>query len=227
MLHGMTGTSNAEDGDDVYLQSFDVRFEYPVHFTRDLFDPENGTLADSIARLEPSLRHRVAVLIDNSVSAAMPILADRIARYFGRHANRLELVSPPETVPGGEVVKNAPALVDRLQRRLLDWRVDRHCAIVAIRGGAMLDIVGFVAATFHRGVRLVRVPTTVLAQDDSGVGVKSGINSLGVKNLVGSFAPPFAVLNDFDFLLTLDPRDKIAGMAEAVKVALIRDDAFF
>jgi hypothetical protein len=153
MLHGVTGTSKAEDGDDVYLQSFDVRFEYPVHFTRDLFDPENGTLADSITRLEPSLRHRVAVLIDNSVSAAMPILAHRIARYFGRHANRLELVSPPETVPGGEVVKNAPALVDRLQPRLLDWRVDRHCAIVAIGGSAMLDMVGFVQGRRARMAR--------------------------------------------------------------------------
>lgn len=223
----MTGTSNAEVGDDLYLQSFDVRFEYPVYFTHNLFDLENRALVDSIARIEPSLRHRVAVLIDESVSAAMPILPDRITRYFVRHANHLELVSPPETVPGGETAKNAPAVVNRLQRRLLEWRMDRHSVLVAIGGGAMLDVVGFVAATFHRGVRLVRVPTTVLAQNDSGVGVKNGVNALGVKNLVGAFAPPFAVLNDFDFLLTLDPRDKIAGMAEAVKVALIRDGAFF
>jgi 3-dehydroquinate synthase len=73
----------------------------------------------------------------------------------------------------------------------------------------------------------VRVPTTVLAQNDSGVGVKNGVNAFGVKNFVGSFAPPFAVLNDAIFLRTLQPRDRIAGMAEAVKVALIRDAVFF
>jgi len=76
-------------------------------------------------------------------------------------------------------------------------------------------------------VRLIRIPTTVLAQDDSGVGVKNGVNLFGVKNFVGTFAPPFAVLNDIDLLMPLGTRDKIGGMAEAVKVALIRDRAFF
>ena len=94
-------------------------------------------------------------------------------------------------------------------------------------GGAFLDMVGFVAATTHRGVRHVRVPTTVLAQNDSGVGVKNGVNTFGVKNFVGAFAPPFAVLNDANFLRTLHPRDRIAGIAEAVKVGLIRDAVFF
>jgi 3-dehydroquinate synthase len=88
-------------------------------------------------------------------------------------------------------------------------------------------MVGYVAATTHRGIRLIRVPTTVLAQNDSGVGVKNGINAFGVKNFVGTFAPPFAVLNDSDFLATLNRRDRIAGMAEAVKVALIRDASFY
>ena len=78
----------------------------------------------------------------------------------------------------------------------------------------------------HRGVRHVRVPTTVLAQNDSGVGVKNGVNAFGQKNLLGTFAPPFAVLNDSAFL-DADARDRRAGMAEAVKVALIRDGVFF
>jgi 3-dehydroquinate synthase len=73
----------------------------------------------------------------------------------------------------------------------------------------------------------VRVPTTVLAQNDSGIGVKNGINAFGVKNFVGSFAAPFAVINDAEFLSTLQRRDRIAGIAEAVKVALIRDADFF
>ena len=120
-----------------------------------------------------------------------------------------------------------PELIVKLQRRLLDLGVDRHSYVVAIGGGAVLDAVGFVAATTHRGVRHIRVPTTVLAQNDSGVGVKNGINAFGVKNFIGTFAPPVAVLNDFDFLSTLERRDQIAGMAEAVKVSLIRDASFF
>jgi 3-dehydroquinate synthase len=137
------------------------------------------------------------------------------------------LLAHPEVVPGGEHVKNDPALVTRLQQRLVDSAIDRHSFVVGIGGGAFLDMIGFVAATTHRGMRHIRVPTTVLAQNDSGVGVKNGVNAFGMKNLLGSFAPPFAVLNDANFLRTLHPRDKIAGIAEAVKVALIRDGVFF
>src|SRR5205085_1421109 len=78
----------------------------------------------------------------------------------------------------------------------------------------------------HRGCRLIRMPTTVLAQNDAGVGVKNGVNFQGRKNFVGSFAPPFAVINDYDFLRTLPARDMRAGMAEAVKVATIKDADF-
>ena len=140
---------------------------------------------------------------------------------------RLHLLAHPEVIAGGEQVKHDPELVTRLQRRLVELGIDRHCYVVAIGGGAFLDMVGFVAATTHRGVRHVRVPTTVLGQNDSGVGVKNGVNAFGVKNLLGTFAPPFAVLNDSSFLRTLHPRDRIAGIAEAVKVALIRDRVFF
>ena len=106
----------------------------------------------------------------------------------------------PRLVPGGEPVKNDPQLVERLQRRLVELGIDRHSYVIAIGGGAMLDLIGYVAATTHRGIRHIRVPTTVLAQNDSGVGVKNGVNAFGVKNLLGTFAPPFAVLNDIEFL---------------------------
>ena len=88
-------------------------------------------------------------------------------------------------------------------------------------------MVGFAAATAHRGVRHIRIPTTTLAQDDSGVGVKNGINAFGKKNFIGTFAPPFAVINDFDLLSSLPDRDKRAGYVEAIKVACIRDADFF
>ena len=86
---------------------------------------------------------------------------------------------------------------------------------------------GFAAATAHRGVRHVRIPSTTLSQADSGVGVKNGLNAFGQKNFIGTFAPPFAVINDFNLLRTLPPREQRAGFGEAVKVACIRDAAFF
>jgi 3-dehydroquinate synthase len=211
----------------VYHQRFAVQYDYPVHFTHDLFARDNPVFVEALSRQEPNKRHRLWVLIDADVAASWPGLAHDICAYAEHYGERLQLVAHPETILGGEKVKHDPELVTRLQRRLLDLAIDRHSFVVAIGGGAFLDMAGFVAATVHRGVRHVRVPTTVLAQNDSGVGVKNGVNAFGVKNFVGSFAPPFAVLNDANFLRTLQPRDCIAGMAEAVKVALIRDAVFF
>lgn len=89
--------------------------------------------------------------------------------------------------------------------------IDRHNYVLAIGGGALLDMVGLAAATAHRGVRHIRLPTTTLAQADSGVGVKNGINAFGKKNFVGTFSPPYAVINDFAFLDSLSDRDRRAG----------------
>ncbi|MFQ6018075.1 MAG: 3-dehydroquinate synthase [Kiloniellaceae bacterium] len=213
--------------DRPHIQRFAVRYEYPVWFTSDLFDPVNRVLADAITRMEPDRRHRFVVFIDDGVAKGWPGLPAKIAAYAARHHAALELLAAPETVPGGEAAKKNPALVESLQRRLLDLEFDRHSFVVAIGGGAVLDTVGYVAATTHRGIRLIRVPTTVLAQNDSGIGVKNGVNAFGVKNFAGTFAPPFAVINDIRFIETLSARDKIAGIAESVKVALIRDEAFY
>lgn len=211
----------------VYLQRFAVSYEYPVYFTEQLFAHHNNVFLDAITRREPAKRHRFVVFIESNVAASWPTLVHDIASYAEMHADRLHLVAPPEILPGGEHVKNDPELVSRLQRQLCDMGIDRHAFVVAVGGGAFLDLLGFVAGTTHRGLRHVRVPTTVLAQNDSGVGVKNGVNAFGIKNLIGTFAPPFAVLNDASFLRTLQPRDRIAGLAEAVKVALIRDAKFF
>jgi 3-dehydroquinate synthase len=211
----------------VYHQEFSVRYDYPVHFTENLFALDNPVFAQTVARREPSKRHRVMVFVDASVAASWPTLVHEIPAYALTHAECMDLVAAPELVPGGEQVKNDPGLITRLQHRLVELGIDRHAFVVGIGGGAFLDAVGFVAASTHRGVRHIRVPTTVLAQNDSGVGVKNGVNAFGIKNLIGTFAPPFAVLNDARFLCTLHPRDKIAGIAEAVKVSLIRDGVFF
>jgi 3-dehydroquinate synthase len=211
---------------DTLVQRVAITLEYPVVFTRDALSPDNRALADVVSRREPERRHRVVAFADRNVVAAHPGLGDALAAYAAAHAARLELIAPLEAIPGGEAAKTA-AVAEALWRRLAELRVDRHAYVIAIGGGAVLDVVGYAAATLHRGVRLVRMPTTVLAQNDAGIGVKNGINALGAKNMLGTFTPPFAVINDSRFLGTLGPRDRAAGMAEAVKVALVRDAAFF
>lgn len=210
-----------------YLQHVAVKYEFPVWFTQGVFDPQNSVFVDSVTRIEPGKRHRIAVFIDEGVFTNWPDLPSRIETYFLAHSESLELVATPLIVPGGEAAKNDEGLVKHHQKYLLDLTMDRHAIVTAIGGGAMLDLVGFVAATTHRGIRLIRVPTTVLSQADSGISVKNGINAFGIKNFVGTFTPPFSVINDFDFFSTLSDQDKVAGMAEAVKVALIRDQQFF
>ncbi len=211
----------------VYQQEFAVRYDYPVYFTERVFDRDNPVFEQALCRRETGKRHRFVAFVDANVAASWPALTHEIVAYAHAHADTMAVVAHPEVVPAGEQVKNDATLVTRLQQRLGELAIDRHSYVVAVGGGALLDMVGFVAATTHRGVRHIRIPTTVLAQNDSGVGVKNGINAFGKKNFLGCFAPPHAVLNDFAFLRTLHPRDRISGMAEAVKVALIRDATFF
>jgi 3-dehydroquinate synthase len=212
---------------EAQLQSFAVRFEYPVCFTRDLFDPANPCLQQAVTRLEPAKRHRLAVFVDDGVLLAWPDLPNRIMRHARQRNDALEVVGDIVSMPGGEAVKNQHDCVEHALRDLSARGIDRQSYALGIGGGAVLDAVGLAAALFHRGVRHIRCPTTVLAQADSGVGVKNAINAFGYKNLLGTFAPPFAVINDSAFLDTLPVRDKRAGMAEAVKVGLIRDTEFF
>lgn len=211
----------------MHLQHIALQFDYPVYFTDDVFAVDNSDLVDAIARREPHRRHRLLLVLDGGVARAWPSLVADVTRYVDAHAARLALVREPYVVPGGEMAKNAPDAVDALQTMLNDAGIDRQSFVVIVGGGAVLDMAGYVAAITHRGVRTVRIPTTVLAQADSGVGVKNGVNAFGKKNFVGTFAPPFAVVNDGRFLRTLSRRDTLAGMAEAVKVALIRDALFF
>ncbi|MBA2540730.1 MAG: 3-dehydroquinate synthase [Deltaproteobacteria bacterium] len=207
------------------VQRVPLVIEYEVVFTRDVFDPSSTVLVDVLSAREPDRRHRVVIVLDGGVAAAWPALIPAIENYGRHHAQRIEIASI-WTVPGGEAAKEA-GVFDDIVNRLAALQIDRHSFVVAIGGGAVLDVAGYAAAIVHRGVRLVRIPTTVLAQNDAGVGVKNGINAFGAKNFLGTFAAPFAVIDDSTFLTTLDPRDRAAGMAEAVKVAAIRDPVFF
>lgn len=208
-------------------QRFSVDFAYPVIFTNMLFQSTNPVLRDTLSHLEPAKRHRMVVFLDTGVADTFPDLAADIARYAEAYADQLHLLLDPVVMPAGETIKSELHHIEVMQKILSDQHVDRHSYVLGIGGGALLDAVGLVAATSHRGIRHVRIPTTVLSQNDSGVGVKNSINLFGQKNYVGTFAPPFAVLNDYTFIEHLPSRDKIAGMAEAVKVALIRDATFY
>ena len=206
---------------------FSVPFSFPLEFTSGVFDVANPLFAQVVSRLEPERRHRVLFVIDESLAQANPHLHDALLGYASAFADRIELAGPPVIVIGGEAVKNDLAHPLQLLRTINDVGLDRQSFVAAIGGGAVLDMVSFAAAIAHRGIRVVRIPTTVLAQADSGVGVKNSINLFGKKNFIGTFVPPFAVINDFDFLETLEPRDRLAGVIEAVKVALLKDAAFF
>ncbi|MEM6840722.1 MAG: 3-dehydroquinate synthase [Bacteroidota bacterium] len=205
-------------------QSFSVAFQYQVHFTDQLFQVENPLLKEVFLRGNPA---KLFFVVDQGVAEAHPKLLGEIKEYTKAHADDLALFADPLIVPGGEEAKNDTKYLQQIVEAVDHYRIDRHSYIVGIGGGAVLDMVGLAAAVSHRGVRHIRIPTTVLSQNDSGVGVKNGINYFGKKNFLGTFAPPYAVINDSAFLSTLDDRDWRAGIAEAIKVALIKDAAFW
>jgi len=207
-------------------QRFEIRYEYPVCFTRDAFGAGEETLL-GVFRRAGTRRQRVLPVVDAGLLAADPGLSERIRIFGDRHPDVVEWVAPPVPVRGGEACKQDLGDVARLHELVERHRICRQSYFLAVGGGAVLDAVGYAAATAHRGVRLVRMPSTVLAQNDAGIGVKNAINAFGRKNFIGSFAPPFAVVNDLDLLDTLSHRDRIGGIAEAVKVALIKDVSFF
>ena len=212
---------------DFLQQSFSVSFEYKVHFTTDLFSASNPLLNAFFAeRKQPGIQQKVFFVIDAGVTKNHPGLHQKIEQYFLAHP-ATQLAGKPLIVVGGEAAKNDPTLLDQIIQAVDEERIDRHSYLAAIGGGAVLDLAGYGAAIAHRGLKHIRIPTTVLSQNDSGVGVKNGINYKEKKNFIGTFSPPVAVFNDDVFLTTLNDRDWRSGMSEAIKVALIKDASFF
>lgn len=206
--------------------TFNVSFTHRLRFTSDALAPDNDTLVSVM----PGVANRPArfiVFVDQAVADANPNLTRQIKTYAAAHRDRIEMTGPIERVPGGEDAKNAPRWLEDMLRRIHDAAICRQSYVIVIGGGAVLDSVGLAGALAHRGVRLIRLPTTTLAQADSGVGVKNGINGFGKKNYMGSFAVPWAVINDEQLLRTLSDRDWRCGFVEAVKVACIKDRAYF
>jgi 3-dehydroquinate synthase len=211
----------------VIRRNIQVGFELRVFFTRGVFASANPLLRDIMLGGADERVHGVLLVMDESVAQTRTGLVAQIESYFATSSERLKLVCPPIIIEGGERTKNSYFHVSEIHSHIDRYHIDRHSYLIAVGGGAILDMVGLAASTAHRGVRHIRIPTTTLSQADSGVGVKNGINAFGKKNFIGTFTPPYAVVNDFELLDSLSERDKRAGYVEAIKVALIRDEAFF
>ena len=212
---------------DYLEQSFKVSFNYNVYFTSNIFYLSNKDFDFFLRQhIEDRTHQKILFVVDDGVLNTHPELPGDIKTYFKNH-NAVSLVDEIIAIPGGENAKNNSGSFDLIVEAIDKYGIDRHSYLAAIGGGSVLDLVGFVSAISHRGIRHIRIPTTVLSQNDSGIGVKNGINYKGKKNFLGAFAPPVAVFNDDAFLLTLDDRNWRSGIAEAIKVSLIKDADFF
>jgi 3-dehydroquinate synthase len=179
-----------------------------------------GTLS-GVAAASPAQQPFSQAVVIADANVATPH-AERVAQSLRAAGRKAELL----TVPAGEASK-CVAQAERLWNDLLRCEADRKTIVVAVGGGVVGDLAGFVAATFARGLALVQVPTTLLAQVDSSVGGKVGINLPQGKNLVGAFWQPAAVVIDLDVLATLPEREYRSGLAEVVKYGVILDPPFF
>ena len=186
---------------------------YDVHIGPDLL-PRAGALIAPLLR-----RPRVAVITDENVAA---LHLEGLRAGLAAAGITMEAL----TLPAGEGTKSWPHLTTCVEW-LLAQKIERKDMVVALGGGVIGDLVGFAAAILRRGVRFVQIPTSLLAQVDSSVGGKTGINSPHGKNLIGAFHQPSLVLADTAVLGTLTPRDFLAGYGEVVKYGLLGDYAFF
>jgi 3-dehydroquinate synthase len=211
----------------VIERTIQVSFQHQVHFTEDVFNPANPVLMKTLTHPETGQVRKALAVLDESLALAQPVLNRAIQAYFAAYPDKLKLVCSPMVIEGGERTTNSYFHVSEIHSHIDRYHIDRHSYVLGVGGGALLDVVGLAAATAHRGVRHIRIPTTTLSQADSAVGIKNGINAFGKKNFIGAFAPPHAVLNDFRLLSSLPERDIRSGYSEAVKVALIRDREFF
>ncbi|MEO8414674.1 MAG: 3-dehydroquinate synthase [Ginsengibacter sp.] len=211
---------------DYLEQEFVVKFDYRVYFTSALFNLSNTILEDFFVQKKTSPFQKIFFVIDHNVANGHPRLVEEIFAYFKKYKTVL-LLGNIMLTPGGEAAKNDLGLFNKIVEAVNSYNIDRHSYIAAIGGGSVLDVTGYAAAVSHRGIRHIRIPTTTLSQNDSGIGVKNGINYFNKKNFLGTFAPPVGVFNDDVFLRTLSGRNWRSGISEAIKVALIKDAAFF
>ena len=206
-------------------EPLDIQFSVPfVHRLRVTDDVSGDDFPQLLSVIETGDTQSAKVLLvgEQSVSASVQRVASQLSL-----AGKTQLVREPLLVEGGEDIKNSSQTVEQILQQINQSNLDRRSYVVAVGGGAMLDAVGYAAAIAHRGIRLIRIPTTTLAQADSGVGVKNAINYFEKKNWIGTFSVPWAVINDSALLGTLPDRDFRCGFSEAVKVSLLKNKSEF
>ncbi|PXA03374.1 3-dehydroquinate synthase [Coraliomargarita sinensis] len=208
------------------VEEFKVAYSHRVYFTEGVFAPGNSLLASTIKACTSAETPRVFLVADAAFMAANPEISSQITQFFEHCRGEIQYLGSLE-LPGGEQLKNHSEYLEQLYRVIEQNKLCRHSYIIALGGGALLDLVGYAASTAHRGIRHLRLPTTSLSQGDGGCGVKNGINYFGKKNFLGTFTPPAAVINDVNFLKSLPEARLIDGFIEAIKVALIKDCSFF
>jgi 3-dehydroquinate synthase len=167
--------------------------------------------------IRPSVRGNQVLIVSNETVA--PLYMDKAQSAFAGYDVQTVIL------PDGEQYKNLQTL-DLIYDALLSHQFDRHCTLVALGGGVIGDMTGFAAATYQRGVDFIQLPTTLLAQVDSSVGGKTGVNHPMGKNMIGAFHQPNCVVIDTNTLVTLEDRQLSAGLAEVIKYGLIRDQDF-
>ena len=185
---------------------------YPIHIGR--------ALLTGIGNLLPGTRSGRAVIVTNPVVAALHL--DPLQKGLERAGMRYDLI----VVPDGEAHKDSAALYE-IHTRLLELKAERSTMLIALGGGVTGDLAGFAAATYQRGMPLVQIPTTLLAQVDSSVGGKTAVNHPLGKNMIGAFYQPSAVIIDSATLSTLPDREYASGLAEVVKYGAIRSPELF
>jgi 3-dehydroquinate synthase len=183
---------------------------YPIHIGRNLLGQAD--------LLRAHIRGRQVMVVSNET--VVPLYLDRVLGML----TGLDVSSV--ILPDGEQYKNLDTL-NTIYTALLEKRLNRGCTLIALGGGVVGDITGFAAASYQRGVAFLQVPTTLLAQVDSSVGGKTGVNHALGKNMIGAFHQPGCVLIDTNTLDTLDDRQLSAGLAEVIKYGLIHDAGFF
>ncbi|MBI4375076.1 MAG: hypothetical protein HY549_01375 [Elusimicrobia bacterium] len=212
---------------DGYLATVAASFDYPMQFTRDAFSPTNADFLNLVRRREPARRHRLFVVVDSGVALARPELCQAVVQYARQFAASLDLAAPPLVIEGGEASKSRPELWSWFQARLCAANLDRQSHLVVVGGGALQDMAGYSAAALYGGLRLFRMPSTVVSQAEAGMVWRSSLNAFGKKDLLSQCYPPSAILLDTELLKSVAPKEKLLGAIEALKIALVRDPDFF
>jgi len=204
-----------------------ARRDLAARLTRDVFSPRNPDLACLLRRREPDARQRAFFLVDAGVAAARPDVCAAIEGYARAHSATLVLAGAPLIVEGGELCKARREVCDWIRARLTGAGIDARSHVVIVGGGSLLDAAGFAAATLHGGVRVTRVPTTLAAQVGAAWSSDCAVHACGRRDWMRAVQTPFAVALDPRWLASLPLEERRAGLAEAMRLALVCEPRLF